>query len=312
MLAGLGIFVFVSGYALDYTNKGLKKCLEVLVFFKKRLLRVFPLYIPSLLLFVLLFHYLDVYHEIVWGNPIMKIAIHSIGAQVLFSLKNTPIFTLWFVGLIVLYYIVYVVVTYQTDKTKSIVARASMLFFLCVGLRQLFDLLDTRFFLYYAPFVVGIIKNRIDFSREDLGANLLEIFSGIIFLGSSILICSQRSILSGMYNNDTCSIISQLPNIIVLDVFMISGLFVGFRALQLGVKKMSDSVYGIFRYVSSLSYVIYLFHRPVLAIITFVCLKVFMGIGILSSMTVILLGIPLLLIVSKYIQTLESRFMRKR
>ena len=49
-IAGLVVFVLVSAYALDLGNGRVRSGMDFLRFVKKRVLRVYPLHIPSVLL----------------------------------------------------------------------------------------------------------------------------------------------------------------------------------------------------------------------------------------------------------------------
>src|SRR5574344_730338 len=45
---GLGLFIFMSGYLLYYNNHSIRSLEDVFDFYKKRLLRIFPLYWAAL------------------------------------------------------------------------------------------------------------------------------------------------------------------------------------------------------------------------------------------------------------------------
>ncbi len=52
---GLGLFIFMSGYLLYYNNHSINSFQSVLSFYKKRLLRIFPLYWAAIAAFTLVF-----------------------------------------------------------------------------------------------------------------------------------------------------------------------------------------------------------------------------------------------------------------
>src|SRR5512133_2664475 len=52
---GLGLFIFMSGYLLYYNNHSINSLENVFDFYKKRLLRIYPLYWAALAVFLMVF-----------------------------------------------------------------------------------------------------------------------------------------------------------------------------------------------------------------------------------------------------------------
>ena len=60
---GIGLFVFISGYGLGLGNRRITTIRQSLAFVGRRVSRIYPLYLPAVALFFLLFHCLGFYHR---------------------------------------------------------------------------------------------------------------------------------------------------------------------------------------------------------------------------------------------------------
>jgi peptidoglycan/LPS O-acetylase OafA/YrhL len=147
----MGSFVFVSGFGL-YLNSNYRKINsreKLISFLKKRFLRIFPLYWIALILFVIFLGYTNI-------DPLYALA-HVLGLQIMVApLFGPPMLTLWFIGIIVIYYLIFVVFGFLGSVKRIIPASLAILFFF-VFLNGFFDLVELRFFLYYLMFIAGII-----------------------------------------------------------------------------------------------------------------------------------------------------------
>ena len=147
----MGSFVFVSGFGL-YLNTNYRRINsreKLFTFLKKRFLRIFPLYWIALILFVIFLGYTNI-------NPLYTLA-HILGLQIIVApIFGPPMLTLWFVGIIVIYYLIFVVLSFLGSIQRIIPASLVILFFF-VFLNGVFGLVELRFFLYYLMFIAGII-----------------------------------------------------------------------------------------------------------------------------------------------------------
>ncbi|WP_369799553.1 acyltransferase family protein [Methanosarcina sp. Kolksee] len=53
---GLSLFIFINGYLIHYNNSKISSIKDVLLFYKKRILRIFPLYWAALAVFTFVFY----------------------------------------------------------------------------------------------------------------------------------------------------------------------------------------------------------------------------------------------------------------
>ena len=105
---GLGLFIFMSGYLLYYNNHSISSFQNILSFYRKRLLRIFPLYWAALAAFILVFSvfapklnsgFLFPNAQNVFG--FFNVLIHILGLQIFLApAYASPMLTLYFIGLI--------------------------------------------------------------------------------------------------------------------------------------------------------------------------------------------------------------------
>src|SRR5665811_1762005 len=152
---GLALFLFLSGFTL-YRSNSITSAADVRLFYKKRILRIYPLYLLIIAVYVLL-------QVLPIGNSFLEItltpaeiAVNVIGLQ---ALMNTPSYNcLWFIGLILTFYLIYpVMMLASSEKTVRIIilSCATLVLFAC--LRIAFDIVNLRLIYYYVIFVGGIL-----------------------------------------------------------------------------------------------------------------------------------------------------------
>ena len=107
---GVGLFIFISGYLMFLTNRSFNSTHDILEFYKRRAVRIFPLYLIALLVFFVLY---GLFAPRLGFDPGMDFSldnmiIHIFGLQILLSpAYATPLLTLYFIGLIVIFYLLY-------------------------------------------------------------------------------------------------------------------------------------------------------------------------------------------------------------
>ena len=147
---GVCIFFFVSGLSLELSNKIIRNRSDVLYFFKKRILRIYPLYwvfVAGILIFYRL--------------SLVDSAIYIVGWQALFY----PIFiatdVYHFVSVLLIFYLLFPLLAFSNDLKKLlIVALIPFFFFAAIQLR--WGLSDDMFLRYYGLFVAGIVAGKAD------------------------------------------------------------------------------------------------------------------------------------------------------
>jgi peptidoglycan/LPS O-acetylase OafA/YrhL len=147
---GVCIFFFVSGLSLSLSNKTIRNRGDVLYFFKKRVVRVYPLY------------WVFVAGILIFYRPSLAVSvIYVVGWQALFY----PIFIATdiyhFVSVLLIFYLLFPLLAFSNDLKKLlIVSLIPFLFFAAIELR--WGLSDGMFLRYYGLFVAGIVAGKAD------------------------------------------------------------------------------------------------------------------------------------------------------
>lgn len=163
-------FTFVSGYTIHANNSVMGTREDVIRFYKKRVLRVYPLYLIALAAFFVCFQVLRLFPPLELSSA--EWAINVLCLQVLLAPAFTdPVFTLWFVGFIVPLYLLYPALIMFSRTTKDILLVSGCIFAPLVILHLTLNIVDARFLQYYFFFIAGIIAARsgIRFSRFESG-----------------------------------------------------------------------------------------------------------------------------------------------
>ena len=159
-------FTFVSGYTTHATNSAMETREGVAGFYRKRVLRIYPLYLAALAAFFVCFQVFRLY-------PPLELSpagwvINALCLQVLLAPAFAdPVFTLWFIGFIVLLYLLYPAIIMFSRTTMGIALISGGIFALLAALHLTLNIVDVRLLQYYAFFIAGIIAARstIGFSR---------------------------------------------------------------------------------------------------------------------------------------------------
>lgn len=275
MYSSLSILVFISGFVLTLKYDHFSNIREAAVFFKKRILKVYPLYFFALILFY--FSSLATYEQMISGIFLVN------------SLFNTHLRTLWFVTMIVLYYVMLAVLlhTYSIKRTLII---SSAFFFCCILLHAVFDLIEIRFIYYFFSFAAGIIS-----------AKHASIFN---------LIKSKRAALASLL---IIMAFTYMPNFLQLELYdhLCNIIFILFSippliaASNLVCRKINKYIILKLSYVS---YCMYIFHR----IVYWMLLEIYMpGTDILIVAYLFFAGFPALYFISFSLQSGYDFLFRK-
>jgi len=147
---GVCIFFFVSGLSLQVNNKTIRNRGDVLSFFKKRMVRIYPLY-WAFLAGILIFY----------RPSLSSSAIYIVGWQALFYpiFISTDIYH--FISVLLIFYLLFPLLAFSNDLKKLlIVSLIPFLFFAAIQL--LWGLSDIMFVKYYGLFVAGIVAGKMD------------------------------------------------------------------------------------------------------------------------------------------------------
>ena len=226
-MIALGLFIVISGFLIGHSAV---KASSVMCFYKKRLIRVYPLYALAIFLFY------------VYG---LNDAETSLKSMVFVSMYyGPPPLTLWFITMLFLFYIatpfIIKLVQYPVQYLLFILTIFSITYIISIY----FETVDLRVLLYFPSFCLGIycsqhgIKNR---AVNFWSASLLFLFG-----------------LAVLFIDIDSWIINQLKHIPMI-------LSASYLILTLSIK--FEEKFTRLKLITLLSYssfAMYLFHRPII------------------------------------------------
>jgi peptidoglycan/LPS O-acetylase OafA/YrhL len=315
---GLSMFFFVSGFVLYYSHDAIVTTADVLAFWKKRMIRIYPLYWLALIsIFVLDTYNID---KIMLDYSFTSLLIQFLGLQALLAPRFiNPIFTAWFVGVILLFYLIYPLIVYPfRDGRHSIhlvfVSFAVLLPFILM--RLAFDIIDFRFFLYYWIFVAGILTCKYGTMYKSspqprflcIGAILLIALLSLMryaHIQQAATAAAVGFLFNGFFPYAPPDLPILLSLIILLNIVALLFIYVAFIAARLYTPLTSGALLSLLLLIAYASYSIFLFNRQVLACVYVLVHHVHPGM-VQADVALILLGYPLLLGFAYFVQRQES------
>lgn len=342
---GLGLFIFMSGYLLYYNNHSIYSFQHVLSFYRKRLLRIFPLYWAALAVFVLVFFvfapklnssFLFPHAEHVFGH--FNLLVHVLGLQIFLApAYASPMLTLYFIGLIIVFYTIYPLIIMFSKDSKQLLFSSSLIFLGFLLVSRTFNIIDHRFFMFFPIFVFGILTCKESLFEKSartifkipvvqiLLAALPVIFVLVVVLGSRMVLLLDPkvsltidapsgtigssmlvSMLGSVANSLGLSYITLkfIVDTLILNIFIILFCIFEYRfAMKFINDKFSSSLSLILTYIATSSYCVYLFHRPFLALWN--SGTNFISNPILHDIIVIFVAVPILFFISYHVQIFE-------
>jgi peptidoglycan/LPS O-acetylase OafA/YrhL len=313
-IAGLGLFIFISGLLIDlnYSEK-IKSLSSTLSFYKNRLIRIMPLNWLAIIVFVFFTFivvpfltpgYATLYYP--QGNVSFSWLLPQfVGLQLLLTEAQSFTSIVWFVGLVVILYLIYpILISFSKNIIHLILISFLPLFILGI-LRLEFGLIDDRLFWFYMVFIGGIIANRMNQSWKSCSFKKMSFFLITCVIFSSIFFWD-----GGQYSLFNIPIINFIiRETVVMDIAIVSGcVFLLSLLSRANTNSVLMKYKSLITFVSVSSFCVYLFH------IEFFTL----GIGlidilklpaILTDVLFYIFIIPVTIIFSYYIQINEERIL---
>ena len=311
---GNAVFFFISGYLIYLNNSNIKLKSDICYFYKKRLLRIYPLYILAIVCGLLLSIFLNGHV----AQSSFEIIVSILGLQMVFYpvLVHDPIL-FWFIGMIVIFYIIYPIVMYlSSGNIKKYIIYSSLFIGLMIPIKVFTGFIGGGVFEYYFVFVAGVIVAWTKlFSSPRV--RVINIISLTVFISSSLItLIFQPSIGELEHVPLTLSIVIQVGLVMLLRfIHGISTVFVLhmiYSSISPGKWINKLIINGAFA-----SYAVYLFHGDIFRIINnIMSLGGDLIVSLLSSpliydIMLILIFIPIVFVISYYIQKGESICMIK-
>jgi len=233
----LGIFIFISGYfaqrSFQKENKG------SVSFFFSRMLRIYPPYLLAVFLYVTIL-----------GITLKRndLIVYLSGTHFIFAPNYAkPVITIWYIGAIILFYLVFGILLSNLRTTKPLVIVSALVFAAAFALHLWTGLLDERFFKYFIVFLAGILFARLDYFSNWLSGDAVLIKTAIAVLGTiTFSLVLAFSSVSPFY-------------ILGVVFFIISWIVLLF---SLATKIRAQGLVKLAGLISYASYFAYLIHRP--------------------------------------------------
>jgi peptidoglycan/LPS O-acetylase OafA/YrhL len=227
----LGIFVYISGYFIGKKEIDLNKN-ELGQFYKKRLLRIYPLYFAAICIFALL--------KISETHGLVK-AVFGISM----FLKPAPI-TLWFITMLLFFYLIsplIIAASKKMDIGSFIIVLLGLLVLMSLYEKYV-GLLDIRIILYFPLFAFGIF-----FTRKKLPSWMNDNYFSFFIISLSIILSYFET------RHKLINMAAKMPMVLVCSMYSL-------KAFQ-RIHVPSDKFIKIILIFSYSSYCMYLFHRPI-------------------------------------------------
>lgn len=224
----LGTFCVVSGYLLGFKQNDAVSLITPLKFYKKRFLRIYPLYILSLSCFLFL------------GLIDFSTAIKAAFLLSMF-LEPAPL-TLWFISMLLLFYLVTPFLMYFSSNNIKFLAVSMLIELALITYEHQIGSLDIRILIYFPCFAAGLYISMNSIKMPNNNMKAIIIFA----------LCFAVSFIETSWS-EHFSFILLAPMVLTGALFILKTRFPIKHTLSL----------KLITYLSFSSYAMYLFHRPI-------------------------------------------------
>lgn len=304
-ILGNSTFFFISGYLIYLNNDKILSLGDIKKFYVKRFWRIYPLYWVAIIVFLISLLILNSLDSINISDLILTV----LGLQMVFYPKYVSNLLLWFIGIIVVYYLIYPFLLYLQPKNSYWLFFYAILAILpLIVLKIVFGLFGGGIFEYYFIFIIGILAARSKFIETRINSKY--------WLPSTILFIV--FLFLGLFNYHDIGSIEKMSYLSVNTVFSIGNIILLRYLLVFSFLLFIITVFTCFvpktqRIVTVISigaigsYALYLFHMLP---------SPFIKIGaaetpILYNFIIICILLPLLVVICYYIQILSDKLLRK-
>lgn len=239
----LGSFTFMAGYLLIGSFYNTHET-SLLSFWSSKITRIYIPYIVALLLLAIFF---DI------EATRLDLVIHSFGAQLILAPRiGVPIMTIWYVGLLMVYYFIFSIFLKFIKSTLGLLIISITLFITAHYISTHLGFIEYRFFYYYLVFLVGLLCAK---------TGCLRIFSSTrYYLIDKLMFLSIGIFGLSLFKDQPLFSINPLY-IISITIYILSIFLCSFSVVQIFVKGKDKLV--LFGYIAIASYFAFLFHRPI-------------------------------------------------
>jgi peptidoglycan/LPS O-acetylase OafA/YrhL len=300
----LGLFFFISGFLLSQNDSVVHSTNDLKKFYVKKFIRIYPLYWIALATFVICFGLLQINPGHIsslssYDFSLNTLLLQFLGLQGIFPTNIEQ--PLWFVGVIILFYLLYKIIIYLSKNFfETFIVSSIILIFLAI-LYFFFGLIDINVLTYYPIFISGIFINQmVYFSKKIFDENFLKqiLFSSLILIFVIFLFFLLRKFydLTLQFNP-----ILEIIGVINLCIFCLifTHLFI----------KIRGKIMVLLSSIAFATYAIYLFHLQFLAVFSLTIDSIIQNI-ILQDIIILTFGFAGAILCGIVIQKIEQYFIR--
>lgn len=270
----LSVLFYISGWCCrqkEYNSRN-----EIAVFFKKRLIRIYPLYFFALVAMVVVSYLFG--YDYATGRSRIIAGILLVG-----GFTSPPIAALYFVNILMFFYVITPMLKYNSKK-KAIISLSIIIFVLILLRRNWIFKIDYRIIYYLPVYFFGLNSNL--FNGENIYKKKKKLLDYVTYILAVVAFCGYAVLLE-------CNefMFKWLFEIVALWLLSISSLIILNPAKDLQKVKYRKQI----ELLSYSSFCLYLFHRQVFSVLCYYF-------GKLNPFFAYIIVCPLVVIIAFFIQ----------
>lgn len=301
---GLSLFFFISGYAIHTNAPRLSCSLDALLFFKRRLIRVYPLFILASAVWIII-RYFELGPSLLAKYFTVDYLVYLLNLAYILQPRFGFGTDYWFVGAILLCYVIYIFLGIFHKSSRDLLLLSVAAAALLLAFRLAFNIFASRVLTFSCIFILGVLAAEAGiFKRRWVVAAGIVCFAVTLFLffQSFGIAFPDDGILT---MGGTWYVMAYYANALVM---MFSFCILSYKAVQL--LALRGLVFGILSGIGYGAYSIYLFHVVVLKLMALALAAV----GVphpAYGLCLVVVGVPLSLLSGYCIQKGEARFIKR-
>ena len=317
---GIALFLFISGFVLHLNHPSFTQHNSLADFYKKRVLRIFPLYWLAIAVV-----YVQGYH---YASPINALVV-IFGLQGFLAQTLADLGGWWFIGVIIVLYAIYPLITtigsvsFPPPMESNALKFAIMLivpFLILYVANARFFLINGLVLAYYGIFVLGVAVSKYDVLSKYgfLSDNRMRLLKYIVVAAVSFavtLLIFSRLPLSYLFSLITLRYLFSLIMQNALFLLFVMLAFCLARIIVVSSSKASPPLsralwYRVLLLISFSSYAIYLFFLSILVPLMYALLGTQLT-GFAIDIIQIFVGLPIVVLVAYLLQRAQNEIVSK-
>lgn len=308
-LFSMAVFFFISGYAIHMNNDHINTIKDVITFYRKRIARILPLYWLAVILFFIMYVPLQLaqfFQGDYFDFSLKSVVVHLFGLQ---SFYGHFFPAMWFIGIILVYYIVYpFILKFGKDNTLAIVfASFITILALFVLTHPLGIIKDNDLYFYFIIFMAGSLAHKTDLMYSSSHKKYIRFVPIVTLLLLFVYIWIYNGVNVTLQDFSVRNFIFYCMYFILKTILSVLIAISLYGLAMKSVTILNKSAIGVITKISYGSYATYLFHEQ-LFVVLFLALSWISLAGIDRDIVIALLGIPSALVMGYFVQKAYDYF----